>query len=473
MARQLPQKENKDSIFAFILLFLYTAAVLIRPHEMLVDTRKWIIIKVIAILCFLAILISQRPLKLYPQHWMLLALVPLIVMSGFLNGSGVAGIDQAIMLFVSSLIPLFLYSTCITTIKRQQALMYVCLIAALIMVHNGHVQQTTFTGEGWALYTHSVGRLDLGERRITYLGFFSDPNDIGMLLVMCIPFTIYFYKKEKALIKSAMILILFVLLYGIYLTGSRGTMLGAGSLVGIYFLVTYAGPKLFITAMVLAPIFATVVASLQSNIDASANGRLEAWYHGIQMMLSNPVFGIGKGRFLEEHGLVAHNSYIHIVGELGIPGYSLWGGALIFTVIAGYSFIKFRNKQKQEDTLADIPVPQNTSLNLIGTKTEKKLKIEQVKEENNKILAITDEYALNQTLFFSMVGFMVTAFFLSKTFHLLLFIFIGMTLASHIRLVKLEPKLERFFNNQIAIRSMLYCWVVIVAVYITLKMGLK
>jgi len=468
MTRQYPKKENSNSTFAFILLFLYTAAVLIRPHEMFVDTREWIIIKILAILCFTATCIAQRPIKLYPQHWLLLALVPLIVISGYLNSSGMTGIDEAMKLFVSSLIPLFLYSTCITTTKRQHALMYICLVAAIVMVHNGHVQQTGFMGDGWALDSHSVGRIDIGERRITYLGFFSDPNDIGMLLVMSIPFTIYFYKYGQVLSKAVMLLILTALIYGIYLTGSRGTMLGAGSLLSVYFLVSYAGPKLIIAAMIIAPIAATVIASLQSNIDDSANGRLEAWYHGIHMMLANPIFGIGKGNFIEVHGLVAHNSYIHIVGELGIPGYSLWGGALIFTVLVSYSFIKFINKQKFEIQSKHVSVRRNNSVKLIETKNEITLRV----EKDNKTLALNREYALNQTLFFSMVGFMVTAFFLSKTFHLLLFIFIGMTLASHIRLIKLEPKLEQFFNTNIAIRSMLYCWVVIVAVYITLKMGL-
>jgi len=164
------------------------------------------------------------------------------------------------------------------------------------------------------------------------------------------------------------------------------------------------------------------------------------------------------------HGLVAHNSYIHILGELGIPGYSLWGGALVFTVIVSYSFIKFKNKE--EDEFDNLSVPNRRSSNLASTKNEESLKLD------DETLTLNREYALNQTLFFSMVGFMVTAFFLSKTFHLLLFIFIGMSLASHIRLVKLEPKLEKFFNTNIAIRSMLYCWIVIVAVYITLKMGL-
>ncbi|MFT6247886.1 MAG: O-antigen ligase [Cognaticolwellia sp.] len=447
MARKFPTNEEKDSTAAFFFLFLYTASTLIRPHEMFQASTEWILIKTFAIITFCLVLMVQRPLKLYPQHWMLLALIPLIVMSGFLNGSGMFGIEEAKKLFISAIIPLFLMSACITTIKRQHILMVVCLIAALFMVHNGHVQQTAYEGYGWALGTHSVGYIDEGERRITYLGFFNDPNDLGMFLVMCIPFTIYFYNKGSFLLKLSMFATLCALGYGIYLTGSRGTMLGAGGLLGVYILVVNAGPKLFISAVVISPVAATVVASLQSNIDASANGRLEAWYAGIQMLLSNPVFGVGKEQFFDHHGLVAHNSYIHVAGELGFPGYSLWGGALIFTVLTGYLFIKASKKKNEKDI--DAPV-----------------------KDEDKNIEFENERLLNKTLFFSMIGFMITGFFISRMFTLLLFIFMGMAIASHIRMVKLKPEYQEYFNGSLALRSMGYCWIVIVAVYISLKLGL-
>ena len=447
MARKFPMNEEKDSNAAFFFLFLYTASTLIRPHEMFQASVDWIVIKVFAIIAFSLVLIAQRPLKLYPQHWMLIALLPFIIMSGFLNGSGMFGIAEAQKLLISAVIPLFLMSTCITTIKRQHILMIVCLIAALLMVHNGHVQQTAYEGFGWALNTHSVGYIDQGERRITYLGFFNDPNDLGMFLVMNIPFTIYFFSKGKFLMKVAMLATLCALGYGVYLTGSRGSMLGAGGLIGIYILVVNAGPKLFISAVLVAPIAATVVASLQSNIDSSANGRLEAWYAGIQMLMSHPLFGIGKGQFFDYHGLVAHNSYIHVAGELGVPGYSLWGGALIFTVLTGYLFIKASKKESEQNE--DIP-----------------------SIEQDKVVLFENERLLNKTLFFSMIGFMITGFFISRMFTLLLFIFMGMVIASHVRMIKLKPEYKEYFSRTLAIRSMGYCWVVIVAVYISLKLGL-
>lgn len=447
MVRQFPQVKEKNSVLAFFFLLLYTTASLIRPHEMWQISVDWVIIKVFAILAFCLVLIAQRPLKIYPQHWMLIGLLPLIIMSGFLNGSGMFGIEEAEKLLTSSIIPLFLMSTCITTIKRQHILMWVCLIAAMLMVHNGHVQQSAYEGFGWALNTHSVGYIELGERRITYLGFFNDPNDLGMFLVMNIPFAIYFFHKGKSLLKLTMIAVLFALGYGIYLTGSRGSILGAGGLIGVYILVVNAGPKLFISGVILSPIAATVVASLQSNIDASANGRLEAWYVGIQMLMANPIFGVGKGQFREQHGLVAHNSYIHVAGELGAPGYSLWGGALIFTVLTGYLFIK-ANKTKVND---------------------KKKKKDEI-DINDQ--AFENERLLNKALLFSMIGFMITGFFISRMFTLLLFIFMGMALASHIRMIKLQPEYHEYFNKSLAFKSMVYCWVVIVAVYISLKLGL-
>jgi len=130
MTRRLPEVIENNSTAAFFFLFLYTAASLIRPHEMFQASTEWILIKTFAIITFCLVLMVQRPLKLYPQHWMLLALIPLIVVSGFLNGSGMFGIEEAKMLFISAIIPLFLFSSCITTIKRQHLLMIVCLIAA-------------------------------------------------------------------------------------------------------------------------------------------------------------------------------------------------------------------------------------------------------------------------------------------------------------------------------------------------------
>jgi len=441
MARYTPIPKEKDSPFAFFILYLYTISVLIRPHEMFQVSIEWVFIKVLAILCFLTVLVSHRPLKVEPQHWMLFSLLPLIALSGFLNGSGMLGVGEAQHLIAIAIIPLFLFSTCITSIKRQHWLMAICIIAALVMVHNGHVQQTADLRMGWALDTQAIKANDreIDVFRITYLGFFNDPNDIGMFLVMNIPFIVYFMHKGGFFVKVLMLLALAGMIYGISMTGSRGTQLGAVSLIGVYYLVVNAGVRLLVISAISAPIVAVILTTLQSNIDESANGRLEAWYAGVLMLFSHPLLGVGKGNFVEEHMRTAHNSYILIAAELGVPGYSLWGGALLFTVFTGYLFIS-NTKTAEPDELSE---------------------------------ELKAELAVNKTLFFSMMGFIITAFFLSRSYTVLLFIFIGMSLASHIRLRKIAPELaKKCFSPAFIMRSILFAWVIIIAVYGALKVGL-
>jgi O-antigen ligase len=327
--------------------------------------------------------------------------------------------------------------------KRQHILMIVSLIAALLMVHNGHVQQSAYLGFGWAFDTRSVGYINLGERRITYLGFFNDPNDLGMFLVMNIPFAIYFYTQGKFITKLVMLIVLTAIGYGIYLTGSRGTMVGAGALIIIYYLIINAGPKLIIITALFSPVVMVAYTVLQSGRDESSQQRLEAWYEGVHMLLNNPIFGVGRGQFQEVHGRVAHNSYIQMAAELGVPGYSLWGGALIFTVLVSYLILKDKTHHKEKGDVTDV-----------------------------KSDMLTNELLLNKTLLFSMIAFMVTGFFISRNYSLLLYVFIGMTLASNIRVIKMEPYYLKYFNNQVAIRSMGICWFIIAVVYLALKIGL-
>ncbi|WP_068544423.1 O-antigen ligase family protein [Thalassotalea crassostreae] len=435
---------EQNSIFGFFFLYLYTLSVLVRPHEMFLISEEWIVIQIFAILGFLGMIIGQRPLKLTNQHYMLIAMLPLIVFSGLINGSGFYGVEQAQRLLISSILPLILYTNLLSTANRQRHLMFICILASVLMVHNGYSQHVNYDydikmGEGWA-GSFSVGR---EEMRITYLGFFNDPNDLGMFLVMNIPFLAYFYSESGGLIKKLIVITAFAfILYGIYITGSRGTLLGALGVISLYFFLKRAGIKLVIFAIVMAPIAGTLIMSFGglSSADSSADGRLQAWYDGIWMLLYNPVFGVGMGNFLEEHGLVAHNSYIHVASELGIIGYSLWGGALTLTTFTAYNIMK-------------------STESLIGN------------SESNKS-SLIGELKIHNTLFFSLIGYLVTAFFLSRMFTLLLFIFLGMTIASHLRLMRICPELKEIYNINITIKSMISAWVIIVLVYIALKIGL-
>ena len=75
----------------------------------------------------------------------------------------------------------------------------------------------------------------------------------------------------------------------------------------------------------LAPSYLTTM----DDQNKSAKYRLAMWLEGVEMVQQNPVFGIGKGNFLNYTGkLIAHNSSVEIMGETGLPGLFFWIGLL-------------------------------------------------------------------------------------------------------------------------------------------------
>lgn len=448
-------KENNSSI-AFFFLFLYTAAIFLRLHEAFDTSQYWVLIKVFAITTLIFTLLAQRPLKISSQHVMVFLLLPVIMISAVLNGYGMKGVSQSQLFIVSSVIPLFLYSSLLTTMKRHHIIMVTCIIATLFMVHNGHVQRNSHIGLGW------TGTYSVGDGRIAYLGFFKDPNDIGMFLVMNMPLVAYFFSQSKMFGKLLSICAFAALIYGIYLTDSRGTMLGAAALIALYLLITKGGTKLILFCIAVGPALATMIAARGgvSSDDASASGRLDAWYEGIHMLLSHPIFGVGMGNFVEWHKRTAHNSYVLLSSELGFLGYCLWAGALFLTVIAGYYIVK--NKTNLLDSYKN---------SLTQSKTETKTATSTENVETAMQL-FKQELALASALFFSMVGFLITAFFLSRSYTLLLFVFLGMNMASHYRIIKLVPEFEDKFNTTRILQAIGIGWGLMVMVYITLKVAL-
>jgi len=433
-------RDVKVAPLAFLLLAIYTVLALIRPHEFSPETAQYHLIRYFAIASFIFILLSLRPIKIAPQLVMLILMLPLIMISGFLNGWGTGGIQQAERLLISSIVPFFLYSTLVCTPARQRMLMLICIVAALVMVLNGHYQVLNFDGTSGIGIGGSatVGR---EEMRITYLGFFNDPNDVGMFLVMNIPFAAYFYTRWRFSGKILVSAVVIALAYGIYLTGSRGTILSALALLVVFLMIKRGRTKSLVFLAISAPFVATLLASFGGlgKGDGSVEGRLEAWYAGIQMLIHNPIFGIGMGNFGDEHGRVAHNSYIHVAGELGIPGYSLWGGVLVLNMIASYRLLK-----------GERPVAENAA----------------------KKSLMEEELLLNQSLFFAMIGFMFAAFFLSRNYVLTMFIFLGMQSASLMRIATIDVQFKDEFRLPSIFKAMGLAWVIIVAVYISMKIGI-
>lgn len=433
--RRIPIEENKNPAFAFFLTLLFTFFVLVRPQELFQPLNGLPFIAVLSVLSVVVILLGHRPITTVPQHYLILAMFPVALISGFLNGWLGEGFREGTRYINSCLIPLFIFSVVYTSPSRQRTFMWLSLIAAMIFIHNGYTQQTSGTTYGWAGYSRYVE-----DGRITYIGILSDPNDLGVFFMMNIPFALYFFTKSNTFGKLLGFTSFTLLLFGIYMTNSRGTMLALGGMAGLYLLIRFGSTKAIIAGLILSPTILFIASAFRgiSAHEASAKGRLWAWWDGLEMLKSNPIFGIGSNNFLEQHGRVAHNTYIQVAAELGLTGYILWSTVLFLTLFMAFSIINYAKR-----------------INLVETSQELKA-----------------ELALCTTCFYSLCGFAMTAFFLTRHFFIIYYMVAGLTIASYLRVKKIN-KGKNFFDFKKTIKQIIVIeMIIIIFIYVILKFTL-
>jgi len=227
--------------------------------------------------------------------------------------------------------------------------------------------------------------------RIQYVGIFNDPNDLGMLFVSVFPMASLLYKRAGLIGRLFWLACILTLLYGVYLTNSRGAMLGVLVVIGAY--IWYR------RGMVVAGILGVVglaamklVSSRMQELDAgeeSASGRVDAWYEGLQMFKSHPLFGVGPGNFTDYNQLTAHNSFVLVLAETGFVGYVLW------LALIGYSFWM---------TAAVLRLKPDAAA------------------EPERFAAWSAERPLALTLLLSLCGMFACAFFLSRSYMIVLYV---------------------------------------------------
>lgn len=393
---------------AYIFLMVYISAIFIRPHEWAAVGATTPIIKVSIILTFFMYLFTQKDKKLSPQFYYLSVVGVIVILSTVLNGWPGGAFHMLMQYLPAALLPFVVTSGLLDTINKQKGIMIICLVATMFMVHNGYTQHQSVDGYGWAAGTHLVEKI-----RITYVGIFNDPNDIAMFFVMSIPLAIFFINNSGFIFKVLGIAVVVALVYGVVLTNSRGGLLGVIGLMGFYFLYRYGFKKSILAGIASLPVLFFALSKFRTiEQGESANGRVDAWYVGMyELFLSNPIFGVGKGAFTDHHHHTAHNSFILVIGELGFLGYLFWFAALSLTI---YMVLK-------------------PTLWYRGLSKEKKLEL-----PNN----IKQELQLNIAMAFSFAGFLITCFFLSRSYIILLFVFMGMAVATYYRTIKLLPELE-------------------------------
>lgn len=162
--------------------------------------------------------------------------------------------------------------------------------------------------------------------RLRGLGEINDPNDFGQLIVCVMPLVFIFWRAKKMFLNIAFVVLpVSVLLFGVFLTHSRGT------LVALMAVAVVAARRRIGTlpALVLAVGLFVAASALnftggrEISADAGAD-RTALWGEGLQMLKSHPLFGVGFHNFADYADLTAHNSIVVCAGELGLFGLYFW-----------------------------------------------------------------------------------------------------------------------------------------------------
>ncbi len=237
-----------------------------------------------------------------------------------------------------------LFRLVIATVDSPQALRHagiaIILVAGIVAVQAiDHMNDPL--GIGWAGQSFSwvdPSAQELGiDARTRWVGIFDGPGVFCVMFTVALPFALQYLAGAYPLWKRLLALFLLspLFLYAIYSTGSRGGFLttlaiGGGWVVSRYkisfnkLLLMGIGGAVF---MVLGPAYLTST----TDSSRSAQNRVNMWIEGLEMVQFNPIFGIGKGNFGPYTGrLIAHNSGIEIMGEMGMVGLFLWVGLIYF-----------------------------------------------------------------------------------------------------------------------------------------------
>lgn len=227
-----------------------------------------------------------------------------------------------------------------------------------------------------------------------------DPNDFALCLLMGVSLIYPLAKVSSVKIRMVCYSVSLFSVCSIFLSQSRGAAI-AFAVVALFESITYDVKHfakkialygvLFVVAMVSVDSSSlgrfSTIADVEDDYNMhSQGGRIAIWTRGIDMILQNPIFGVGIKVYRVADGASheggkwseAHNSFVQAAAEVGIPGF------LVFLIML---FSAFRLAKP-----------------------------------------VSPEDWLGRGIRLSLVGFIVGGFFLSWAFHFVLYFILGIAM---------------------------------------------
>jgi hypothetical protein len=224
------------------------------------------------------------------------------------------------------------------------------ILAGLAVAHfHGHLDVAAISHARETVYGGRYGE-QFDSYRLAAFGVFADPNDLSMIVVMSMLLCAggMFCRKLGAA-RWMLVLPLLFLGYTLSLTQSRGGLLALLVGASAYSVNRFGWARSALAIALAVPILFSVYEGRQSDFSSgistgTGSQRTDLWYAGLQMLKWSPIWGIGHGQYVQEVGLVAHNSYLQALTEWGLLGGTMFIG-LFYVVI--YSVWRLKTVRRQ------------------------------------------------------------------------------------------------------------------------------
>ncbi len=243
----------------------------------------------------------------------------------------------------------FLLGAFALTIRQCRYLMYANVLSGFLLL---------------LLCLRYGGAMENGRFHIEDSMFFSNPNDLALQLITLVGLFAFLLMAKNLVLRILGAGSLLLTAWYVLKTGSRGVFVASVVLVIVTFIVTKAKLKL---AIMLVPIMLLVplispdtlhrllliatspeTAQIEDEHDQatviSQFERQHLFWLGLKLTLTNPIFGVGPGMFIDatsgadqrmgKHSpaLGSHNSYTQIGSESGIPGLVAYVGVIVISI---------------------------------------------------------------------------------------------------------------------------------------------
>jgi O-antigen ligase len=330
---------------AYAALLTYILIIFIRPMEWVGALYGLPILDAVVGVAILAWICTSEDRKWKfndaPHNWLMVGLFVAVQMS-HVRHTYLAAFIASFQEFGKLVIIYLLISSLANSTRRIRQIIFLMVVGCVFMSIHGILQAHTGSGfGGWK------PMLDDGYVRVRAMGFFHDPNDLALMLVAVLPFLLatVLNPQAKGQYRVGSVLAGIPIIYCIFLTHSRGGWVSLAVMIA-----SFAGVRLMsrgksqaavMLALVLCLVAVVVAPGRMGNYSPGGNssrGRWAAWGYGLNMLKSNPVFGSGYSRYTEfsDDSRVAHNSFVHCYGELGLFGYFFWFGLIFACLYDGY-----------------------------------------------------------------------------------------------------------------------------------------